>query len=475
MYSSISIKYCAGTNVGQCRENNEDNLIIGLGSGLANEYFYNNDSFIITETKFTVEKDLFFLAAVADGMGGTNAGEIASLLALKTVQERVNVAKSFPEGDNEKAHFFKSMILEAHKVIKDAGKRNPEQRGMGTTIVLVEIDSRGMTLVWSGDSRAYSLSPTSLVHPDRRLGLDRMELLTRDHSLVWDYVESGEITPEEARVHRMSHIITQSLGSDDTAPTPEVGFRNLMKGQRILLCSDGLNGMLTELQIENLLKQDGGLEAVVKDLINGANEAGGQDNISVIVLEIEQAVECETNNLNVIKNLTTANQILRKNGSFQLKQFLTVIFLFISIIFLIFFIFRYNDFTKFIDQFSIRQNSEDTSEVQMSKLKIESDLEGSTLSTNIVTLLKNEDSLRENVKQFENLVRESMTILKRNEENGARSKQFKKQENEEVLYSVTGALVKDSMGQMEGKFTSINLKDSSKLLKVMINEDSLRK
>jgi serine/threonine protein phosphatase PrpC len=83
MYSSISIKYCAGTNVGQCRENNEDNLIIGFGSGLDSEYFYNNDSFIITESKFIVEKDSFFVAGVADGMGGTNAGEIASLLALK--------------------------------------------------------------------------------------------------------------------------------------------------------------------------------------------------------------------------------------------------------------------------------------------------------------------------------------------------------------------------------------------------------
>jgi serine/threonine protein phosphatase PrpC len=356
-----------------------------------------------------------------------------------------------PEGDNDKAHFLRSIIQDAHKVIKNAGKRNPEQRGMGTTIVLVEIDSRGMTLVWSGDSRVYSLSPVSLVHPDRRLGLDRMELLTRDHSLVWDYVESGEITPEEARVHRMSHIITQSLGSDDNVPAPEVGFRNLVQGQRILLCSDGLNGMLTELQIENFLKQDRGLELVVKDLINGANEAGGQDNISVIVLEIELAVECESNNLNVIKNLTTANQIFRKNESFQASQFLTVIFLFVSIIFLLLFIFRYNDINKMFDQFSKKQNLLDTSTVQLHTPKIESDLQGSTLSTHIVTLSKNEDSLRENVKQFENLVRESMTILKRNEENGARPKQFNKKKNEEFLYTVNGTSVKDSMDQLEEK------------------------
>ncbi len=225
----------AATDIGQVREGNED-------------------SFILDEPLF----------AVADGMGGHRGGEVASKLALETVESL------FRDG---RGSSLAEQVREANREVFARSMQDRTVAGMGTTLTAALLEGSLVRIAHVGDSRAY-LS---------RAG--DMRLLTEDHTLVHRMVLEGEITAEEAEVHPHRSVLTRALGVDVDVAVDE-GTIDLRDGDRLLLCTDGLTAMLTETQIHEILSATPVPEDAAKRLVRAANRAGGVDNITVVVLDL---------------------------------------------------------------------------------------------------------------------------------------------------------------------------------------------
>ncbi|MEK6478366.1 PP2C family serine/threonine-protein phosphatase [Catalinimonas sp. 4WD22] len=260
-HKKSSLKYFGATNVGQVRDHNEDSFVI---IDLAQEE--NNP------------KGTIFM--VADGMGGANAGEVASAIACNVIEDRFLKLQTIPDSPRNIEKYLKNLLLEAHQQMVQHASQHPECEGMGTTAVLAWVIANQLHIVWCGDSRCY-------VYQNRQL--HTLKPITDDHSLVWQMVLSGELSPEEARVHDQSNIILQVLGSTDSKPKPSYLSKKLIKGEKILLCSDGLNGMLSDAAIQQILERENDVEQTTEVLIDAANHAGGTDNITAIYVTVEDA------------------------------------------------------------------------------------------------------------------------------------------------------------------------------------------
>lgn len=217
------------------------------------------------------------LLVVADGMGGTNAGEVASALAIETVR------KTFTAEAAEKAlssaeaadGILRSTICQADIAINERIMSDPDTTGMGTTIVICWLQQGKAHIAWCGDSRCYLL----------RKG--QLRLLTKDHSYVQELVDSGKIAPEEAFNHPDSNIITRGLGDFDSAAEPDLVTVDVEPEDTFLLCSDGLCGYCTDQQIAETMKQpDATTEMQADLLLRLALDAGGYDNISIVVANV---------------------------------------------------------------------------------------------------------------------------------------------------------------------------------------------
>ena len=263
--SKVNIQ--ARTDVGRSRAHNEDNFVVC--PDLSEKRWCLSDDPAILSSKGS-------LLVVADGMGGANAGEVASSIAIETIQQKFD-SLEIEEGieDSEINDYLFQAIIEAHKAIVAASIDKPEHEGMGTTIVVAWVFSHKAFIGWVGDSRAYLYN--------KRNGL---KLLTSDHSLVWELVEAGKLTPDEADVHPNSNIITQSLGDPDRLPQPGFTTCTLSPGDRLLLCSDGLNNMVNHKGIQKIVGGNAPLAEACEQLIQSANSAGGADNITVLCLEV---------------------------------------------------------------------------------------------------------------------------------------------------------------------------------------------
>lgn len=214
---------------------------------------------------------------VADGMGGYQAGEVAARIAVETICTYFDrIARPVETTDHVRVHLLEA-VTQANQAIVNHAELYPEVAGMGTTVVVAWLIDLQLHIAWVGDSRAYLLRPD---HPLRQL--------TTDHSLVQELVDQGKITREQAFYHPESHLVTQSLGGDDRAISPDYVLTPLLPGDRILLCSDGLNSMLQDSEIEAVLLQHSELTAAGQTLIQRANEAGGADNITVCLLDVAQ-------------------------------------------------------------------------------------------------------------------------------------------------------------------------------------------
>jgi PPM family protein phosphatase len=231
------IEVAAQTDVGSVRSQNEDSFLVG---------------------------DQLF--AVADGMGGHAAGEVASALALKTLAG-VSVDKAGAvEGLLER-------FREAHRRIRERGEAEDRLRGMGTTLTAIIADDEQAHVVHIGDSRAYRY----------RDGV--LEQLTTDDSLVQFLVGKGRLSPEEARKHPSRSILTRALGVGTEAEFQAVTL-DIQLGDRLVLCTDGLSTFVSRDQIESILHRIPDPRAACDALIRRANEVGGDDNITVIVADI---------------------------------------------------------------------------------------------------------------------------------------------------------------------------------------------
>ncbi|MCL6588442.1 MAG: Stp1/IreP family PP2C-type Ser/Thr phosphatase [Firmicutes bacterium] len=251
----------AKTDQGKVRERNED------------AYGFRNNFFVL-----------------ADGMGGHSAGEVASSIAVETILNSSIIG--FQEGDylNLGASDFgppklsptqeddlkiaiKESILRANRSILEEVNLHPENKGMGTTVTVLYVTEGRAFFAHIGDSRIYQLSNGSLVQ------------LTDDHSLVAELIKNGVISEKEARNHSQRNILTQALGTE-CALEFEVAVIPAKTGDKFLLCSDGLNGVLEDSIIKTQLALSDDPQNIAEQLVFLANEKGGPDNITVIVVEI---------------------------------------------------------------------------------------------------------------------------------------------------------------------------------------------
>ncbi len=206
---------------------------------------------------------------VADGMGGHRTGELASKLAVKNILDVLSETEASP-------NLVIEAFEEANDAIYSAGQR-PESRGMGTTATALALSLPYALIAHVGDSRAYLL----------RDGV--FSQLTQDHSWVAERMRQGLLTPSEARNHRWRNVITNALGSFPEARVDLIGLK-VRPGDRYLICSDGLSGVLEDQVLQEVL-EDASPQEAVERLVKLANEWGGPDNISVIVVAVHEVPE----------------------------------------------------------------------------------------------------------------------------------------------------------------------------------------
>ena len=214
------------------------------------------------------------LAVLADGMGGYNAGEVASAMAV----DLITAALQQGPGSFSSPLLARQEILDAltmaNTAIYAAAQSTAGCRGMGTTVVVALVLQGEVLLAHLGDSRAYAW----------RDGI--LQRITRDHSLVQDDIDAGLLTEQEAKQSRFAHLVTRALGVAPQA-VPELTKWSLEPGDRIMLCSDGLSDMLDDELIQSLFAEAPPLPQLLTRLIAAANAAGGKDNISVVLMESE--------------------------------------------------------------------------------------------------------------------------------------------------------------------------------------------
>lgn len=227
----------------------------------------NQDSIFVSTQPIGKLPNLFI---VADGMGGHKAGDVASREAIERfVKYACTTHMSDP------ANILDAGIISVNKDIFDMANSNRDYSGMGTTFVVASLVENHVYIANVGDSRLY------LIGRDIRQ-------ITRDHSLVEDMVRMGVLEREEARTHYKKNVITKAIGvADDKTSTPDIFEIEVENGDKLLLCSDGLTNMVEDYDIKKIVKDNDSIEDAVRELIKQANENGGKDNISAILIEPE--------------------------------------------------------------------------------------------------------------------------------------------------------------------------------------------
>lgn len=279
--TSIKFKVVAKTDVGIVRTNNEDNFQISWDLSTLPMRWINNEVHPLGKKGC--------LLVVADGMGGANAGEVASQIAIDTIKNKFSpdeITDKIISSSDAINGFIKEVIVSADSNIKQYAVEHQETMGMGTTIVVAWIIEDKLYVGWCGDSRAYLYNPV--------FGLLR---LTKDHSFVQQLVDSGKLTKEEAFDFPDSNIITQCLSASSQKCHPETLTKpiSLSNDDTVLLCSDGLCGMIRDTAIEAILNDsDGNLTKTAESLVSGAINASGADNVTLCLFNVVSGLKKAT-------------------------------------------------------------------------------------------------------------------------------------------------------------------------------------
>lgn len=270
--SEVKIKLAAGTNVGLIRQNNEDNFVVC--SDLS------TSEWLIPQAGDYADLGAFgSLLVVADGMGGANAGEVASAIAVETIQQQFTAdnLKEVVTDDKSAQEFMKGVVKQADLNIVQRSKEDPSTQGMGTTIVMAWLLGDKAYVCWCGDSRCYVLN--------KRNGLIQ---LSKDHSYVQELVDKGELSAELMHDHPLSNVITRCLGDSDNRANPETRIYQLHDGDIIMLCSDGLCGLCHDSEIlDVMIKYHEDPMECKNELISAALSAGGFDNVTIAIANIQ--------------------------------------------------------------------------------------------------------------------------------------------------------------------------------------------
>ncbi len=263
--AGIAVEYFGRTDVGLVREHNEDNfLVVNLEAQKRG---------IGATTLHTKIEGAGLLFAVCDGMGGAAAGEVASQMAVDTIHEMMQNG-GVPRDRDHFARRLVRSIEEAGSRIFAGAKMDRSRRGMGTTATVAGLIDKTLFVGQVGDSRAYVLRG------------DQFALVTKDQSLVNQLIEAGQLTEEEAEAFEHSNIILQALGTTEDV-TVDLTFLELRRGDRLLMCSDGLSGLVHGDMIKEVVKTSRDLIECANQLIAMANAGGGHDNITVILAEFD--------------------------------------------------------------------------------------------------------------------------------------------------------------------------------------------
>lgn len=263
----VRVQLFARTDVGQVREHNEDNFLVAD--------LTRRSRGLLEANRATAIGQQGAVFAVCDGMGGAAAGEIASQLAVDIIYERL------VEGLGERGVTRDELARRLVRAVEAAGlrifheaKADRSRRGMGTTVTAAALVDDYLFFAQVGDSRGYLLRNDTLVQ------------LTRDQSLVNQLIEAGQLTEEEAETFEHNNIILQALGTSDTVQV-DLTFAELRRGDLLLLCSDGLSGMVRFDEIREVLRSGAEPLDICKALTERANQSGGHDNITVIVVQFD--------------------------------------------------------------------------------------------------------------------------------------------------------------------------------------------
>ena len=246
----MTFEFFSVTDLGRVRDNNEDS--VALDSEVA-------------------------LAVLADGMGGYNAGEVAS--GMVTMFIKSELGRWLKEaggiaGDGDVRRAMDICVDNANRAIFNAANSNLKYAGMGTTLVVAVFREGRLLLGHVGDSRAYRFRGDSLTQ------------LTRDHSLLQEQLDAGIITPEEAAHSSNKNLVTRAVGVEDTVML-ETHVHETFPGDLYLLCSDGLSDMLDDASIAQVLRNNDALPEMAAALVAGANDMGGRDNIAVVLVRMD--------------------------------------------------------------------------------------------------------------------------------------------------------------------------------------------
>jgi protein phosphatase len=247
-------KFCTKTDTGRSRDNNEDSVAVD------------------EETR---------LAVLADGMGGYNAGEIASGMATAFIKSEMSRWLTEVGGTARAKEVRRAMEIcvdSANLSIFNAANSNPNYSGMGTTLVVGVFREDVLVLGHIGDSRCY------------RWRAGKLDQISRDHSLLQEQIDAGLVTLEQAQHSNIKNLVTRALGVEEIVLL-EVNEYPVELGDFYLMCSDGLSDMVRDAAIAKILSAEGGLEQKVQMLVDAANDNGGRDNISVLMVEVLEATE----------------------------------------------------------------------------------------------------------------------------------------------------------------------------------------
>lgn len=250
----MNYTFCAQTDSGRTRENNEDAVAFD---------------------------DATHLGVLADGMGGYNAGEIASGMATAFIKSELAkwLSEAGPQANSSQVRRAIEICVEnANRSIFNASKANPQYSGMGTTLVVGVFQGAKLMLGHIGDSRCYRLRGNEFLQ------------ITRDHSLLQEQIDAGLLTPAQAAASPNKNLVTRALGVED-AVLLELAEHQVEGGDIYLMCSDGLSDMMEDAAIAGILQNGSSLSQMAEELVCAANENGGRDNITVLLTQVASTLE----------------------------------------------------------------------------------------------------------------------------------------------------------------------------------------
>ncbi len=287
-----TIEIHATSHVGRVRRGNEDNyLLLNISRSKAWTNIYDESEFVIESQTFDID-DNGVIIAVSDGMGGALAGEVASKMAVETVssqllEEDVDATLTTEDYDRYLITRLYHATVYANSLIHQQGRADAQYQGMGATFTGIGISPKAVDIVQVGDSRAYLIRNSKIYQ------------ITKDQSLVQQLIDAQQISPEEAETHTLKNVILQALGAQNEIFPVPARF-SPQQGDVLLICSDGLSNKVSAASMQRIVVEHfEDLEMACADLVTEANEAGGEDNITVILAKItgEDLAETETEEL----------------------------------------------------------------------------------------------------------------------------------------------------------------------------------